>query len=112
MNLQRILAVVGSRNREFYRDKAGLGWNLLMPVLMLIGFAVTMAVQAARIAAERDRANREREDGVAGRDVGWSWWGGGLYVVVVTPLAAPSSMFDSQHAFRIILILVRPQRRR
>jgi ABC-type multidrug transport system permease subunit len=39
MNLQRILAVVGSRNREFYRDKAGLGWNLLMPVLMLIGFA-------------------------------------------------------------------------
>ncbi len=39
MNLQRVLAVVGSRNREFYRDKAGLGWNLLMPVLMLIGFA-------------------------------------------------------------------------
>jgi serine/threonine protein kinase/tetratricopeptide (TPR) repeat protein len=30
-------------------------------VVVLIGFAVTMAVQATRIAAERDRANRERE---------------------------------------------------
>lgn len=39
MNTQRILAVVASRNREFFRDKAGLGWNLLMPVLMLLGFA-------------------------------------------------------------------------
>jgi ABC-type multidrug transport system permease subunit len=40
MNLQRILAVVAARNREFYRDKAGLGWNILMPVAMLIGFAI------------------------------------------------------------------------
>lgn len=39
MNTQRIMAVVGSRNREFFRDKAGLGWNLLMPFLMLLGFA-------------------------------------------------------------------------
>ena len=39
MNLERVMAVVESRNREFYRDKAGLGWNLLMPVLMLLGFA-------------------------------------------------------------------------
>jgi ABC-type multidrug transport system permease subunit len=39
MNTQRIRAVVASRNREFFRDKAGLGWNLLMPVLMLLGFA-------------------------------------------------------------------------
>lgn len=39
MNLERVLAVVASRNREFYRDKAGLGWNLLMPLLILLGFA-------------------------------------------------------------------------
>ena len=39
MNLERVLAVVASRNREFYRDKAGLGWNLVMPLLMLVGFA-------------------------------------------------------------------------
>ncbi len=39
MNLQRIRAVIRARNREFYRDKAGLGWNLFMPFVMLLGFA-------------------------------------------------------------------------
>lgn len=39
MNLRRILAVVTARNREFYRDKAGLGWNILMPFVMVFGFA-------------------------------------------------------------------------
>lgn len=39
MNLQRIVAVVVARNREFYRDKAGLGWNLFMPMVMVLGFA-------------------------------------------------------------------------
>ena len=36
---RRILAVLIARNREFYRDRAGLGWNILMPVLMVLGFA-------------------------------------------------------------------------
>jgi ABC-type multidrug transport system permease subunit len=39
MSLKRILAVVEARNREFYRDKAGLGWNIFMPVVMVLGFA-------------------------------------------------------------------------
>jgi ABC-2 type transport system permease protein len=39
MSLRRILAVIRARNREFYRDKAGLGWNLVMPLLMIMGFA-------------------------------------------------------------------------
>jgi len=39
MNPKRILAVIKARNREFYRDKAGLGWNLVMPLLMILGFA-------------------------------------------------------------------------
>ena len=39
MNLHRILAVVSARNREFYRDTAGLGWNLVMPAVMVLGFA-------------------------------------------------------------------------
>ncbi len=39
MTLQRIRAVVRARNREFYRDKAGLGWNLVMPFVMILGFA-------------------------------------------------------------------------
>lgn len=36
---RRILAIFVSRNREFYRDKAGLGWNIIMPFLMVFGFA-------------------------------------------------------------------------
>ncbi len=39
MNLKRIKAVIVARNREFYRDKVGLGWNLFMPFVMIIGFA-------------------------------------------------------------------------
>ncbi len=36
---RRILAIFHARNREFYRDKAGLGWNIIMPILMVFGFA-------------------------------------------------------------------------
>jgi ABC-2 type transport system permease protein len=39
MKPQRIRAVIRARNREFYRDRAGLGWNLVMPFVMLLGFA-------------------------------------------------------------------------
>jgi ABC-type multidrug transport system permease subunit len=39
MKLRRIVAVVAARNREFYRDKAGLGWNLVMPLVIVLGFA-------------------------------------------------------------------------
>ena len=37
---QRILAILAARNREFYRDRAGLGWNIVMPVVFVFGFAV------------------------------------------------------------------------
>ncbi|MBK5931684.1 ABC transporter permease [Halochromatium salexigens] len=36
---KRILAIFIARNREFYRDTAGLVWNMLMPVLMIVAFA-------------------------------------------------------------------------
>jgi ABC-2 type transport system permease protein len=36
---RRILAILTARNREFYRDRAGLGWNIAMPILMILGFA-------------------------------------------------------------------------
>lgn len=36
---QRIRAIFIARNREFYRDSAGLIWNILMPMLMIVGFA-------------------------------------------------------------------------
>ena len=36
---KRIRAIFIARNREFYRDTAGLVWNILMPVLMIVAFA-------------------------------------------------------------------------
>ncbi len=37
---RRILAILRARNREFYRDRAGLGWNIIMPVVFVFGFAL------------------------------------------------------------------------
>jgi len=39
MRLRRFLAVVRARNREFYRDRTSLGWNLLFPLLTVLMFA-------------------------------------------------------------------------
>ncbi len=36
---RRILAILKARNREFYRDRAGLGWNIIMPMMMVFAFA-------------------------------------------------------------------------
>ncbi|UAB72772.1 ABC transporter permease [Vibrio sp. SCSIO 43132] len=35
----RFLAVLVARNYEFMRDRSALGWNLVFPILMVIGFA-------------------------------------------------------------------------
>jgi len=37
--MQRFLAVLAARNREFLRDRAALSWNILFPVLIVVGFA-------------------------------------------------------------------------
>lgn len=39
INIQRFWAVVKARNIEFFRDKSSLGWNILFPVIMLIGLS-------------------------------------------------------------------------
>lgn len=41
MSFQRFLALFVSRNKEFLRDRSSLSWNILMPVLIILGFAVT-----------------------------------------------------------------------
>lgn len=38
--LKRFYAVFIARNYEFFRDRAALGWNLLFPILLVVGFAV------------------------------------------------------------------------
>ncbi len=39
-NYQRFFAVFKARNLEFFRDRSSLGWNLLFPVLLLVGFSI------------------------------------------------------------------------
>lgn len=39
LNPQRITAVMKARYREFYRDTASWSWNLVMPFLIIVGFA-------------------------------------------------------------------------
>lgn len=39
MSFRRFLAALQARNLEFLRDHTALGWNLIMPVLIVMGFA-------------------------------------------------------------------------
>lgn len=39
MKLKRMMAVTRARFREFYRDTASWTWNLIMPFLIIVGFA-------------------------------------------------------------------------
>ena len=39
MHLRRFLAVLSARNREFMRDRMALSWNIVLPVLIVMGFA-------------------------------------------------------------------------
>ncbi|WP_455198166.1 ABC transporter permease [Kaarinaea lacus] len=41
MFFKRFLALLSARNKEFLRDRSSLSWNVLMPVLIVAGFAVT-----------------------------------------------------------------------
>ena len=43
MNIKRFLALLSARNKEFIRDRSALSWNLLMPVLIIAGLAVTFS---------------------------------------------------------------------
>ncbi len=41
--MRRFLALLHSRNKEFFRDRSALGWNLAFPVLLIIGFALAFS---------------------------------------------------------------------
>ena len=36
--MKKFLALIGSRNKEFYRDRTALIWSLVFPVIVLAGF--------------------------------------------------------------------------
>ena len=37
--LNRLWRLFTARNKEFYRDRGSMSWNLLFPVLIIAGFA-------------------------------------------------------------------------
>lgn len=39
MSFKRFIALLTTRNKEFIRDRSAFGWNILMPVLIVAGFA-------------------------------------------------------------------------
>ena len=41
--MNKFLAILNARNKEFFRDRAALSWNFMFPVLLLIGFAFVFA---------------------------------------------------------------------
>jgi ABC-type multidrug transport system permease subunit len=41
MFLKRFLSLLSARNKEFLRDRSSISWNILMPVLIVAGFAIT-----------------------------------------------------------------------
>ncbi|WP_232819340.1 ABC transporter permease [Saccharospirillum mangrovi] len=40
--LSRMLAVLKARNKEFLRDRSSLTWNLIFPVILIVGFYVLL----------------------------------------------------------------------
>jgi ABC-2 type transport system permease protein len=43
MNIRRYFALFSARNREFMRDRSALAWNIILPVLLVIGFAFALS---------------------------------------------------------------------
>jgi len=43
--MRRFLAVLHARNLEFIRDKSSMGWNLLLPILLVLGLSVVFSYE-------------------------------------------------------------------
>lgn len=43
MNIKRVKAIFIARNREFFRDRGALTWNLAFPILLILGFYVVFS---------------------------------------------------------------------
>jgi ABC-type multidrug transport system permease subunit len=43
ISFRRFAAVLRARLPEFYRDRASLGWNIAMPIVLILGFAFIFA---------------------------------------------------------------------
>jgi ABC-type multidrug transport system permease subunit len=49
MSLKRFIAAFIARNREFMRDRTAVSWNIVMPVLIVMGFAFAFSTDSSDI---------------------------------------------------------------
>jgi ABC-type multidrug transport system permease subunit len=49
MSLKRVIAAFVARNREFMRDRTAVSWNIVMPVLIVMGFAFAFSTDSSDI---------------------------------------------------------------
>ena len=49
MSLSRFSAMLRARNREFLRDRSALIWNILLPALIVLGFAFAFSGEASNL---------------------------------------------------------------
>ena len=45
MKFRHFFAVFSARNREFLRDRTALAWNIILPVLLVVGFAFAFSTE-------------------------------------------------------------------
>ncbi len=66
MSLKRFIAAFIARNREFLRDRTAVSWNIVLPVLIVMGFAFAFTTDTSDlfkvgIFGDRDRSNQQQE---------------------------------------------------
>lgn len=49
VRVRRTLTVLSARNREFVRDRSALAWNIVFPVLVVLGFAFAFTGEPAEL---------------------------------------------------------------
>ncbi len=47
--INRFLSVLGARNREFLRDRTALAWNIVLPVMLVMGFAFAFSTDSSAL---------------------------------------------------------------
>lgn len=64
MRIARFFAVLRARNFEFLRDRAAWGWNVLFPVLVVMGFAYTFSghsLDLYKVGVSGERPKQDKE---------------------------------------------------
>jgi len=70
MSMKRFLAALVARNREFLRDRTAVSWNIIMPVLIVMGFAFAFTTDSSDLFkvglyGEQDQSGKQQQEFIA-----------------------------------------------